>query len=200
MNSFSAQIRQLEKDDNSTYEIKKGNCPVIFTSAHGIRQQKRGGKFKLAEPYTRAIAKYVGRKTDSFYLIKNEDTGADPNKKNDNEFKTILTDLITKNHIKMTIDLHGAKKDRDFDVEIGTLDGEMAKPETVNKLIACLKKSGIKNIAINDPLKGGQISQTIHRDIGIECIQLEINYNYRNIRKINNLKKICKALISFIEG
>ena len=200
MNSFSTQIRQLENDDSSTYEIKKGCCPIILTSAHGIMQKKRNGKYKLAEPLTRAIAKYVSKKSGCFYLIKNEDTGIDPNKKNDDEFKAILVDLIEKNKIKLMLDLHGAKKTRKFDVEIGTQDGKMARLETVNRLIECLKKSGIKNIALNDPFKGGQISQSIHENIGIECIQLEINHNYRNILKIRNLSKICKALVKFVES
>ena len=81
MNNFSTQIQQLEKNGDSTYEIKKGSCPIIITSAHGIKQKKRNGKFKLAEPYTRGIAKYVSHKTNCYYLIKNEDTGVDPNKK-----------------------------------------------------------------------------------------------------------------------
>ena len=198
MNSFSSQIQKLEHDDNNTYEIKKGKTPIIITSAHGITQKRRNGKFKFAEPYTRGIAKYVSKKTDCYYLIKNEDTGTDPNKINRDDFKTILNDLISKNKIKMMIDLHGAKRERNFDVEIGTLDGKMAEQDTINRLIDCLKKAGIKNIALNDPFKGGQISQTVYSDIGIECIQLEINYNYRNIRRINNLKKVCKALINFI--
>ena len=199
MNSFSSQIQKLEHDDNNTYEIKKGKIPIIITSAHGIAQKRRNGKFKFAEPYTRGIAKYISRKTNCYYLIKNEDTGTDPNKINRDDFKIILNDLISKNKIKMMIDLHGAKRERDFDVEIGTLDGKMAGQDTINKLIDCLREAGIKNIALDDPFKGGQISQATYANIGIECIQLEINYNYRNIRKINNLKKICSALVRFIQ-
>lgn len=200
MNSFSSQIQKLEHDDDNTYEIKKGKKSVIITSAHGINQKRRNNKFKLAEPYTRGIAKYVSKKTDCYYLIKNEDTGTDPNKINRDDFKIILDDLISKNKIKMMLDLHGAKKERDFDIEIGTLDGKMVRQETINKLVNCLEEAGINNIALDDPFKGGQISQTIRNNMGIECIQLEINYNYRNIRKIKNLKKICGALVRFIQA
>jgi hypothetical protein len=200
MNSFSTQIRQLENDKSCTYEIRTGSFPVIITSAHGIRQKKRNGKFKFGEPYTRGIAKYVSRKTDCFCLIKNEDTGVDPNKKNEDEFKTILADLVEKNRIKLVIDLHGAKAERDFDVEIGTRDGKMAKQETVDKLIECLNKAGIKNVVVDDPFKGGQITQATHDNTSAECLQLEINYKYRNIRKIQNLNRICRALANFVSG
>lgn len=199
MSSFSSQIQKLEHNDDNTYEIKKGRNPVIITSAHGIGQKRHNNKFKLAEPYTRGIAKYVSRKTNCYYLIKNEDTGTDSNKINRDDFKIILSDLISKNKIKMMIDLHGAKKERDFDIEIGTLSGKMVRQETISRLINCLKEVGINNIVLDDPFKGGQISQMIYNNTGIECIQLEINYNYRNIRKIRNLKKICSALVRFIQ-
>ena len=96
------------------------------------------------------------------------------------------------------IDLHGAKKERDFDVEIGTINGKTASEKTVSTLIDCLNKNGIKSIILNDPFKGGDITRTIFDKTRIECIQLEINNDYRNIRKISNMRKICKSLIMFV--
>jgi len=43
------------------------------------------------------------------------------------------------------------------------------------------------------------VDASVFDNTGINCIQLEINGNYRNIRKANNLKKICKALTDFID-
>ncbi len=199
MKSFLNEIKEFEIDKRDTYDIKIGQIPVILTSAHGIEQQKRGGRIKFAEPMTRGIAKYVNKKTGCFYLVKNEDTGVDPNKRNDDEFKNILLQIIEKNHIKLLIDLHGAKKERDFDVELGTLNGKMADEKTVGVLVDCLQKNGVTKIAFNEPFKGGFITRTVFNNTGINCIQLEINGNYRNIRKANNLKKICKALTDFID-
>ena len=200
MNSFKTEIKQLEGDYQNTYDIEKGQVPVILTSAHGIGQKKRGGKWKFAEPYTRGIARYVSKKANCFHLVKNEDTGVDPNKQNNDEFKIILLDIIKENQIKLAIDLHGAKKEHDFDVEIGTLDGKTASEETVNKLIEALHKNGIKNIAMNEPFNGGDITKTVFTEGEIECIQLEINQNYRNLRKVSNMRKVCKALIMFINN
>ena len=197
MADFKTEIRALESDHADTYDIKKGRLPIIFTSAHGIEQKKRSGRIKFAEPYTRSIAKYVGRKTNSSYLIKNEDTGTDPNRPNHDEFKALLINLIENNHIKILIDLHGAKRERDFDIEIGTLNGRSADQKLVQKLVDCMNKHHVKNIAMNEPFKGGDITRTVYNKLGINCIQLEINYNYRNLRKIKNLRNICKALIDF---
>lgn len=198
MNSFLSDIKNFESDHRDTYDIKIGKTPVIITSAHGIEQRKRGGKIKFAETFTRAIAKYLNKKTGCYYLIKNEDTGIDPNRKNDDEFKTILLDIIEKNHIKLSIDLHGAKKERDFDIEIGTLDGKTANNKTIKELIDCFSEQGLKNIVLNDPFKGGYITRAVYKKGNIECVQIEINQKIRSIRKINDLKKICKALEKFI--
>lgn len=197
MNNFSTQIKTLESEENSTYSIKKGQKPVIFSSAHGIAQKRRNGKIKLAEPYTRAIARYVSKKANCYVLIKNEDTGIDPNKENNDEFKKMLIDLIEQNHIKILVDIHGAKQDRDFDIEIGTLCGKSSDPKIVEKLTTSLQKNNIKNIAYNDPFRGGHIIKDISEATVINCVQLEINRNFRDIRKINNLRRICKALVDF---
>ncbi len=194
---FSMKIRELDIAGTNTYEIKTGKIPVIITSAHGIGQKKRSG-WKFAERLTRGIAKYVARKANCYYLIKNQDTGTDPNKDNDDEFKTILLDLIEKHHIKLAIDLHGAKKDWDFDVEIGTLGGESMDQKVLDKLIRSLEKNKIKKIAINDPFKGGDITKTVHEKAGINCAQLEVNQNYRSLIKTKEMKRLCRALIMFV--
>ena len=195
---FSAKMHKLETESSDTYDIKIGSRPVILTSAHGIGQKKRRG-WKLPEFFTRGISKYVGEKADCSYLVKNRDTGVDPNKENDDEFKTILLQLIEKNHIKLAIDLHGAKQDWDFDVEIGTLNGQTIGPEIIEKLTKCLNRNGIKKIAINDPFKGGDITRTVHEQAGIDCLQFEINRRFRSLHRITYIENLCKALAEFID-
>ena len=158
---------------------------------------KDNGKIKLAEPYTRAIASYVSKKSNSYCFVKNEDTGIDPNKNNDDEFKKILVDLIEKNHIKILVDIHGAKRERDFDVEIGTLSGNSSDHKIIEKLKKSLLISGIEKVVRDEPFRGGYITKDVLSSTGINCIQLEINRNFRDLHKINNLRKICKALINF---
>ena len=54
------------------------------------------------------------------------------------------------------------------------------------------------NIAINDPYKGGVVTRYIYGMTDIDVIQIEINRKYRDIENIDNIEKVCNALISFI--
>ena len=200
--NFSEQMRNLETQEEGTYVIQQGHgkTPVILTAAHTIQQHKYSGKIKVAEPFTKAIAKYVGKKTDSWYFVKTKDTGVDPNCKNHDEFKTVLIDLIRTHHIKLLIDIHGSSRSRDYDVEIGTLDGRTINQQTLDHLTEILQHNGIKNIAYNCPFKGGDITKTIFQETQIDVIQLEINCNFLDLRQVNNLRKVCKALTEFIKN
>ena len=199
MSVFSDEIKKLENDISGTYAVKVGRVPVILVAAHGIEQKKRSGRIKLAEPYTRGIAQYVSKKTKCHCLVKNEDTGVDPNRRNNDEFKDILCDLIDSGQIGLLIDVHGAKRERDFDVEIGTANGELADPEVIERLIRCFKKRGIRKIAIDDPFNGGYITRTVRERTGINCVQIEINYKYRNLHNIRAMRRICGALAAFVK-
>lgn len=83
---------------------------------------KKYGQYKKAELYTKAISIFVSEHTNCFYLIKNKDTGIDSNLMENDTLKNMLLDNIKDNDIKLVIDLHGAKKDRNFDIELGTLN------------------------------------------------------------------------------
>jgi len=197
---FKEEIEYIEnKKENSTYIIKEGILPIILTAPHTMIQTKEDGTIKLDEPYTKAITKYIGDYTKCSYLIKVKDTYIDSNKDNIDEFKIKLTELIKKHDIRLLIDIHGASRDRNFDVELGTLNNLSADYSTIEELKDAFIEHGVKNIETNNPFKGGGITQYIYLDTNIDVIQIEINRNYRDVNKIENMEKICNALISFIK-
>lgn len=196
---FINEIEELENvDNNEDYVVYKGKLPVVLTAPHTMQQIKEDGSIKLSEPYTKAIALYVSKNINCNSLIKLKDTGIDSNSDNIDEFKLVLKDLIYDNNIKLLIDIHGASKDRDFDIELGTLNNMSADYSTINELNEAFIENGINNIVINDPFKGGGITRYIYGMTDIDVIQIEINRKYRDIENIDNIEKVCNALISFI--
>lgn len=197
---FNDLIKAYETDvQNEEISYKKGVIPVIITAPHTIKQVREDGTIKVSEPFTKAIAMYVGNEIDCYYLIKNKDTGIDANSIKDEEFKNKLLEIIKNENIKLVIDIHGASISRDFDVEFGTLNNLSADYSTIYELKDAFKEAGINNVELNHPFKGGGITRSVYFNSEAEAIQIEINRKYRSNNDPDKIKMICDALISFIK-
>lgn len=197
---FKEEINNLENlNTDNDYVYKIGEVPILFTAVHTMNQTFETGKVKLSEPYTKAIGLYLNKYCNTSYLIKIKDTGIDSNRDNHDEFKDELIKIVKENNIKLVIDLHGASKDRDFDIEFGTLNNLTADFSTIKELEEAFYENGIKNIKHNEPFKGGAITQYLFNIKDVDVIQLEINRNFRNIDNSENLKLVCDALVSFVK-
>lgn len=198
--NFGEKIKKYESINGLfDYLLVKGEIPVLITAPHTMEQVKNDGTIKYSEPYTKAIALYLNEVCSSSYLIKTKDTGMDSNRDNHDEFKEDLVNFVKDNDIKLVIDLHGADHNRDFDVEFGTMNNLTADFSTIKELEEALRHNGIVNIEHNDPFKGGAITQYLYNIKDVEVIQLEINGRYRDIEHIDDLEKLCNALIYFIK-
>lgn len=183
---------------NDSYIKKQGNIKVMITAPHTMVQLRNNGTIKLNEPFTKAIAMYVANELNTYYLIKTNDTGIDANSLEDDAFKEELVNIVKENDIKLVIDIHGAKEDREFDVELGTLNNLSADFSTIRELEDAFHENGINNVFINEPFKGGGITQSIYGNTNADVVQVEINRKFRSIDDINKIKMICDSLIQFI--
>lgn len=196
--TFKQKIIKLEEQSNHPYIIKDGTIPILLTAPHTMKQKRLDGTVKVSEPFTRAIAKYVSEKTNCSYLTKEKDTLIDSNWEETDAFKVLLEEKIKNNQIKLVIDIHGANRKRNFDIELGTLNNLSADFSTIMELKEAFEEKGIVNIEMNHPFKGGGITKYIYGITNIDIIQIEINAKYRDVDNIENMEKICNALIKFI--
>lgn len=195
---FKKRILKDKYFDNANdYVFKEGTKKVILTSVHSMMQVKKD-RVKNCEPFTKAIAKYVADTTNSYSYIKLHDTKVDSNSDIIDVFKISLLKHIKENDIKFLIDIHGAKKSRKFDIELGTLHNLSIDFTTINELVEAFESEGINNIKINDPFFGGGITKYIYGNTDIDIVQIEINSKFRNYDNPENIEKICNALINFI--
>ena len=197
--NFEQEINELENlKFNEDFKICKGKIPILFSSSHTMIQKREDGTVKLSEPYTKAIALYLNKYHNVYSIIKNKDTGIDSNKDNYDEYNIEMRRVIKENEIKLVIDLHGASKNRDFDIEFGTLNNLTADFSTIRELEEAFIENGITNIQHNNPFKGGAITKGIYALDNIEIIQLEINGKYRDKENIILLESLINSLINFI--
>lgn len=193
--NFTEEINLLEsRTKNKDYLFKNGNIPIMFTAVHTVYQKYSN---KLAEPYTGAIAQYIANNVDAFYAIKCVDNGIDSNSENLDEFKEYILNQIQKHNIKLIIDIHGAKIDHEFDIEIGTLNGLSSDITVIKTLENYFNNNNITNIVYNDPFKGGGITQTIFANTNVDIIQVEINKRLRDKNNLQECEKICNSIIDF---
>ena len=201
LSDFHQQIFQLERDNTSELiHFEKGTAPILLSAPHTVNFLKEDGNFKMREGYTKAIVKYLAQKTGAFILIKENSDGIDPNKPEMENYKRQLLEVIKNYQIQLVLDIHGAASHHDFALEIGSLDGVSAKPQTVESLKNALKNQGIAPVAENNPFKGGGITKTVHGNTNIEVLQLEINRNYRDLTHPEKLFHLCKSLENFLKS
>ncbi len=198
--SFVDEINYLEHlESKANYIICNGKIPILFSAPHTITHIKENGFIKLSEPYTKAVALYLNKYFDTFAIIKNVNDGLDSNRDNNDTYKKELINLIKENDIKIVIDLHGASIERNFDVELGTLNNLSADFSTIRELEEAFKENDILEVVNNDPFKGGAITQYIYNLKDVDVIQIEINGKYRDSNNLELLKKIIESLSNFIK-
>lgn len=198
--NFEQQINELENfklfDD---FVMLKGNIPILFSASHTMSQLRDDGTIKLKEPYTKAIALYLNKHCSTYSIIKNNDTGIDSNKNNYDQYNVEMRRLIKENNIRLVIDLHGASKERNFDIEFGTLNNLSADFSTIKELEEAFMENGIHNISYNNPFKGGAITQGIYALDEVDVIQIEINGKYRDYNNVEYLEKLIQSLVKFVK-
>ena len=201
LSDFQRQIFQLERDNTSELiHFERGTTPILLSAPHTVNFLKEDGSFKMREGYTKAIVKYLAKKTGAFLMIKESSDGIDPNKPEMEDYKRRLLEIIKGYQIQLVLDIHGAASHHDFAIEIGSLDGVSARIQTIESLKTALKNQGITPVAENQPFKGGGITKTVHGNTNIEVLQLEINHNYRNLTQPEKLFHLCKSLENFIKS
>ena len=197
---FEQQINELENMELSDdYTILKGNVPILFSAPHTMYQLRDDGSTKLKEPYTKAIALYLNKYCNTYAIVKNNDTGIDSNRDNYDQYNVEMRRLIKENNIKLVIDLHGASKDRKFDIEFGTLNNLSADFSTIKELEEAFTENHINNSNYNNPFKGGAITQGIYSLDYVDVIQIEINGKYRDYNNIKQLENLIQSLQNFVK-
>ena len=186
---FKDEINELENFEfNDDYIIKRGTIPILFIAPHTMKQIREDGTVKLNEPYTKAIALYLNKHFNVNCMIKNRD-----------EFKIEMLRFIKDHNIKLVIDLHGAEKSREFDIEFGTLNNLSADFSTIKELEEAFTENGISNIVHNNPFKGGAITEYVYGIKDVDVIQIEINGKYRDSNNLEELEKLTKSFENFIK-
>ena len=129
---FKDVINSLENEKfDADFIIIKGNVPILFTAPHTMKQVRDDGSVKFPELYTKAIALYFNKFFGVNSMIKIKDTGMDSNVDNHDDFKNELIKFVKENNIKLVLDLHGSKQERDYDIELVNIYRKINNPKYI---------------------------------------------------------------------
>lgn len=195
------KIRKERKE--VSFKIINGSLPIILSAPHAVRQL-RENKIKSAEGETGAIVQILAKETGCYAIYKTYNNDDDANYDLDSKYKKELSKIIETENIKLLLDIHGAKNEHDFNIEICTDNGKNINynNELVYSLKKCFEKEKIDKITENTIFKANSIrtiSKYIHEETNIPCIQLEITGRYRYIENLEGIQKLLNSLKEYIK-
>lgn len=105
-----------------------GSCPVLISAPHSARH-KRGGFWKQEDEYTAALAGWLHHHLHAHAIYLTHEIDPDPHDDNSqNVYKQQLAALIQQHPVRLVVDLHGSRGDRDFAIALGTMQGLSCQP------------------------------------------------------------------------
>lgn len=199
---WTGQISQFEatqvryRDDplpgQPAFRYQPGVRPVLISAPHGACHW-RGNDWKFQDGFTAALAHVLARYTGAHALYTVRRIRPDPNYEDDCDYKRTLAGLLQDHAIRLVLDLHGARFDRDFAVALGTIDGRSC-PAYEAALMRAFMEQGfapdkpnvLDRLALNlRQYRGGALQRTVTRFAWEQCrvnaVQIELNAHLRVI-------------------
>jgi hypothetical protein len=189
------QVRYREDPRNgqAPFRYVPGRRGVLISAPHGARHWRHDG-WKGEDEYTAALAHVLAEETGAHALYTVRRIRPDPNFEDDSEYKRFLARVVRRHDVELVLDLHGARRGRDFGLELGTVSGTTC-PDFEAVIVQHLEWQGfvrdhrrsLDRLRVNCLFKGGARQRTVTRFVWEECsvnaAQLEINAYLRVVRR-----------------
>jgi hypothetical protein len=201
---FVKTDRRHDPKKSTPFRYLPGRVPVLVSAPHAVRHY-REKKIKPSDEFTGSIACLLHQLTGCHALSVTKLYGGDPNFDYPCIYKSYLGDICRKYGIRLVIDLHGAARGHDFDIDIGTVNGAslLGKQKILQRLILSLENAGLTRISQNyfSTTNENIVTGFVARELNTPAMQLEINKMYRVPHQ--NGQAYCQlmaALFAFIDG
>lgn len=189
--------KELLEKNSDDYVFFQTNSSILISVPHGV-SQIRLGMYKRAEIGTIPLGILLSENTNANLLIKTKNNDDDANFYENSSYRKKLQSIVKTQNIKYIIDLHGMKKSRESDINLGINFGQNIKKDTklFDSLVSALNTQGFF-VQIDNPFCAGPktIAGHFSKEFNIWTIQIEINCGITN-DFIQNKK--CNLLINIL--
>lgn len=182
--SRNIRYKLLSEANGKDHVFFEGENSVLISVPHGV-SQTRLGKHKVAELGTIPLGILLTERTKSHIFIKTKKNFDDANFDTNCAYRKKLKKIIKEKKIRFLLDIHGLAKSRDCDINFGTNIGEnIAKDVSkFDRLCEILNNDFVIKIDAPFMATGNTISASMSKELGIWCLQVEINCALTNERE-----------------
>ena len=228
LNEKIFSINNYDGAEGENYKIIEGTVPVMLSAPHAVNHFRNGLK-KWADTYTGGIALYLQQVTDCHLIYNARFAEKDPNfdAPEINDYQHHLKNYLQKTAqngapVCVLLDLHGSLATREYAVELGTAPNlNLSEAEKNTDLTSLHGHKFIEDIVVkafeqhfsglNTPKKsvwknkvfsaGGTntVTKNISDNTKTDCLQLEINREYRCPNNQEQFVALINALTQIIE-
>lgn len=177
--------------------VRLGRLPVLVSAPHAACHL-RAGAWKREDEYTAAFAQWLHEQAGAYALYPTHRIAPDPHDDaDDGAYKQTLADLVRRHGIRLVLDLHGARGDRDFALALGTINGQTCLPYEAAIIDAFRAQgfvergapSSLDRLALNPSRYAGgthrpTVTRFVWQVLGIAAVQIEINAWARIVQRL----------------
>lgn len=189
----------LEEHKEQDFECLTTNSNILISVPHAV-SQIRLGKLKVAEIGTLPVGYLISKELDANLIVKTKNNNDDANFDEVCLYRDKIKHLISAKGVNYIVDIHGMRKSRDCDINLGINMGNniSANKDLFNRLEFELIRAGF-SVEIDNPFMAKQrtISGMFAKEYGIFTIQVEINCGLTNESRNNGrVNSLIKCIVS----
>ena len=172
----------LQKYNNQDFACLTTSSQVLISVPHAV-SQVRLGNFKVAEIGTLSIGLILAEDVGANLIVKTKNNNDDVNFDKKSEYRDKIKHLISACGVNCIFDIHGMKKSRECDVNLGINIGNNIKAD--EKLFYEIEEELIRagfSVQIDNPFMARErtLSGFFAKEYGVFALQIEVNCGLTN--------------------
>lgn len=179
---FYKTDKRVNPKQEDPFWFSVGELPILVSAPHAVRHYRQK-KIKMSDQFTGSIAYLLNKLTGCHAIAATKLYGGDPNTDYPCIYKERITDFCSINKVKFVLDIHGAAREREFDVDLGTNKNKnlLGKVEILETLEQSFQDFGLSKVSYDHFAASGSntVANYVARELGIPAVQVEINKQYR---------------------
>ncbi|KGK81084.1 hypothetical protein DP73_21780 [Desulfosporosinus sp. HMP52] len=179
---FYKTDKRINPKQEEPFWFNVGDLPVLVSAPHAVRHFRQK-KIKMSDQFTGSIVYLLHKLTGCHAIATTKLYGGDPNSDDPCIYKERISNFCVANKVKFILDIHGAAREREFDVDLGINYGKnlLGKENIIEIIEKNLRNYGLSKISYDYFAASGPntVANYAARELAIPAVQLEINKQYR---------------------